>query len=34
VQILDRQVITAGRATNLLPNLLGSMAVYRFKRAA
>jgi methionine biosynthesis protein MetW len=33
VQILDRQVITAGRATNLLPNLLGSMAVYRFKRA-
>ena len=31
--ILDRRVMTGGSAVNLLPNLLGSMAVYRFKRA-
>jgi methionine biosynthesis protein MetW len=33
MQILDRRVMTGGSAVNLLPNLLGSMAVYRFKRA-
>lgn len=33
ISILDRQVITGGNAVNLLPNLLGSMAVYRFKHA-
>lgn len=32
--ILDRRVMSGGSAVNLLPNLLGSMAVYRFKRAA
>lgn len=32
--ILDRRVMTGGSAVNLLPNLLGSMAVYRFKRAS
>ncbi len=33
VQILDRRVMTDGRDVTLLPNLLGSMAAYRFKRA-
>lgn len=32
VQILDRRVMTGGEEITLLPNLLGSMAVYRFKR--
>lgn len=31
--ILDRRVMTGGNAVSVLPNLLGSMAVYRFKRA-
>lgn len=30
--ILDRRVMTGGNAVSVLPNLLGSMAVYRFKR--
>ena len=34
VHILDRRVMTGGSEIHLLPNLLGSMAVYRFKRAA
>jgi len=34
VQILERRVMTGGVEVNLLPNLLGSIAVYRFKRAA
>jgi methionine biosynthesis protein MetW len=34
VNILDRSVMSGGREVNLLPNLLGSTAVYRFKRAA
>lgn len=34
VQILDRRVIARGNEVNVLPNILGSMAVYRFKRAA
>ncbi|MCR4302629.1 MAG: methionine biosynthesis protein MetW [Gallionella sp.] len=33
VQILDRRVMTNGGGVKLLPNLLGSMAVYRFRRA-
>jgi len=32
MQILDRQVMTGDSRVNLLPNLFGSMAVYRFKR--
>jgi methionine biosynthesis protein MetW len=34
VQILGRRVMTRGNEVSLLPNLLGSMAAYRFKRAA
>jgi len=34
VQILERQVMTAGRRVIAFANLLGSMAVYRVKRAA
>lgn len=34
VRILARHVMTAGRDVGLLPNLLGSMAVYRIKRSA
>ncbi|MDP2760532.1 MAG: methionine biosynthesis protein MetW [Sideroxyarcus sp.] len=34
MQILDQRVITGGREISLLPNLLGSTAVYRFKRNA
>lgn len=33
VHILERRVMTGGSEIHLLPNLLGSMAVYRFKRA-
>ena len=32
--ILDRRVMTGGNEVRMLPNLRGSMAVYRFKRAA
>jgi methionine biosynthesis protein MetW len=32
VQILDRRVMSGGSEVNLLPNLLGSTAVYRFQR--
>jgi methionine biosynthesis protein MetW len=31
--ILDRRVMTGGNEVKMLPNLRGSMAVYRFKRA-
>ena len=34
VTILERRVMTGGNEVKLLPNLLGSTAVYRFKRAA
>ena len=34
VQILDRRVMAEDSEVHLLPNLLGSTAVYRFKRAA
>jgi methionine biosynthesis protein MetW len=34
MQILDRRVMTGDINISLLPNLLGSTAVYRFKRAA
>jgi len=33
VDILERKVLTGGRAVAFLPNLLGSLAVYRFRRA-
>ncbi len=33
VQILDRRVMTDGKAVKVSPNLRGSMAVYRFRRA-
>jgi methionine biosynthesis protein MetW len=32
VQILDRRVMTGDNEVHVLPNLLGSMAVYRFQR--
>ncbi len=32
VRILERRVMTAGRAISVLPNLFGGMAVYRFRR--
>jgi methionine biosynthesis protein MetW len=32
VHILERRVMTGGREVAVLPNLLGSMAVYRFQR--
>lgn len=32
VAVLERRVMTGGREANLLPNLLGSTAVYRFQR--
>lgn len=32
VHILERRVMTGGSEVRLLPNLLGSMAVYRFQR--
>jgi methionine biosynthesis protein MetW len=34
VQILDRRVMSGGSEVNLLPNLLGSTAVYRFQRSS
>jgi methionine biosynthesis protein MetW len=33
VKILERKVLTRGRSVSVLPNLLGSLAVYRFQRA-
>jgi len=33
VKILERKVLTRGRPLSVLPNLLGSLAVYRFQRA-
>ncbi|MFZ2302184.1 MAG: methionine biosynthesis protein MetW [Gallionella sp.] len=33
IHIMERRVMTGEREVQLLPNLLGSMAVYRFKRA-
>jgi methionine biosynthesis protein MetW len=33
VQILERRVMTGGSEVGVLPNLLGSMAVYRFRRS-
>lgn len=33
LQILGRRVMTHGREVSVLPNLLGSMAAYRFRRA-
>jgi methionine biosynthesis protein MetW len=33
MEILDRRVMTGGNEVKMLPNLLGSMAVYRFKRS-
>ncbi len=33
VAITERKVLTHGRAVRVLPNLLGSLAVYRFQRA-
>ena len=33
VRILERIVMTGDKVVNLLPNLLGSLAVYRFERA-
>lgn len=32
VAVLERRVMTRGRVLNVLPNLLGSTAVYRFQR--
>ena len=34
MHILDRRVMTDDRVSSVLPNLLGSTAVYRFKRTA
>jgi len=33
VKILERKVLTGGQPVALLPNLLGSLAVYRFRKA-
>ena len=33
VRILERKVLTGGRPANVLPNLLGALAVYRFQKA-
>ena len=33
VKILERKVLASGRSVSVLPNLLGSLAVYRFQRA-
>ena len=33
VRIMERKVLTGGRPVSVLPNLLGSLAVYRFQRA-
>jgi len=32
VRIMERKVLTGGRPVSVLPNLLGSLAVYRFQR--
>jgi len=32
VRIVERKVLTGGRPVSVLPNLLGSLAVYRFQR--
>jgi hypothetical protein len=29
---MERKVLTGGRPVSVLPNLLGSLAVYRFQR--
>jgi methionine biosynthesis protein MetW len=34
MEILDRRVMTGGNEVKILPNLRGSLAVYRFKRSA
>jgi methionine biosynthesis protein MetW len=34
IRILERVVMDRGRAVSVLPNLLGSLAVYRFDRGA
>jgi methionine biosynthesis protein MetW len=34
VHILERRVMTGGNEVSTLPNLLGAMAVYRFRRAS
>ena len=33
VRIMERKVLTGGRPVRVLPNLLGSLAVYRFQKA-
>ena len=33
VRIMERKVLTGGRPVSVLPNLIGSLAVYRFQRA-
>ena len=33
VKILERKVLTGGEPVAVLPNLLGSLAVYRFQKA-
>ena len=33
VKILERKVLTRGRPVSLMPNLFGSLAVYRFQKA-
>ena len=33
VRIMERKVLTGGRPVSVLPNMLGSLAVYRFQRA-
>ena len=33
VRILERIVLTGGEPVSILPNLLGSLAVYRFQRS-
>jgi len=33
VRIMERKVLTGGKPVSVLPNLLGSLAVYRFQRA-
>ena len=33
VRIVERKVLTGGRPVSVLPNLFGSLAVYRFQRA-
>jgi hypothetical protein len=33
VKILERKVLTRGKPVSLIPNLFGSLAVYRFQKA-